>query len=250
MMRLWIMAVMFCAGSAAPAAVLYDGSAGTLPGSQGWTYLTNPFVGATATQSLVSGGVRLDSTPATAESAGYFSTLHPSVPTLDRSTGFTVRIDLKVLADIHAGSDKNADSIDDRAGFSVIALSSDHKGVELGFWSDRLWAQDTSFHHAEEGLINTTSASRRYDIAIKDNAYWVMADNAYLFGGPIRDYSGFGAPYTSNNFIFWGDDTSSAAGSTEVSRVEALTTAVPEPGSAAVAVLLVLPAILRRRARA
>ncbi len=227
----WTIGWVLSVPALAPAAVLYDGSLGTLPGTQGWLYGTNPLVGASANQSVIPGGVNLDSTPAISDKAGYFSTFHPSVPTLDRATGFTIRIDLKVLADNHAGSDKNADLIDDRAGFSLIALSADHRGVELGFWADRVWAQDTAFHHAEQGLINTTAAARTYDLAVLNNDYWVNVDGSFLFGGTVRDYSSFGFPYASNNFVFWGDDTTSASGSTNVTHIEALASALPSPGA-------------------
>lgn len=241
MIRVWVAIVVVCEASVSPAAVLYDGSAGTLPSpAQGWVYLVDPSP-TSATQTLITGGVNLNTTAATTDKAGYFSSPLLSVPTLSRTTGFTVRIDLKLLSESHVSND--------RAGFSVIALSSDdHKGVELGFWSDRVWAQNTAFQHSEEGLVDTTAAIKRYDIAVKDDNYWVMVDGSYLFGGPARDYSAFGLPYNSNKFIFWGDDTSSAAGSTDVMRVEALTTAVPEP-AAGTLLLLAMGMCLRRRAR-
>ncbi len=44
---------------------------------------------------------------------------------MDRTTGYTLSFDLQVGSESHVSND--------RAGFSVIALSSDLQGIELGF---------------------------------------------------------------------------------------------------------------------
>ena len=40
---------------------------------------------------------------------------------------------LKLLSETH--------STNDRAGLSLIVLSSDLRGIELGFWTNEIWAQ-------------------------------------------------------------------------------------------------------------
>ena len=119
----------------------------------------------------------------------------------------------------------------DRAGVSVIALSSDLMGVELGFWGDRIWAQSgPSFTKAEEGLFNTTSALTSYTLQFTGTTYSLTANGVPLLTGPLRNYSSFGAPYNIPNFIFFGDDTTSARGSFRTSRIT-LGGAAPEPAS-------------------
>jgi hypothetical protein len=56
----------------AAATLLYDGSLGSPPSSQGWAYLTNPLFSARAVQSLTDRGTILDTTPALNDNAGWF----------------------------------------------------------------------------------------------------------------------------------------------------------------------------------
>jgi hypothetical protein len=211
-------------GARADFVTLYDGSKGTTPDAQGFLYLTNPLVGASATQTASGGVTVLDTTPKASESAGYFSTGNPLVGTLDRSSGFTVTFRLQLQSESHASND--------RAGFSIIALGSDSKGVELGFWSNQVWAQHDSplFTHGEGAAFDTTAALTTYALTVQGNTYSLTADGAQVLSGAVRDYSAFGAPYTSKNFLFFGDDTSSASARTSIASVT-LTT-VPEPSSA------------------
>ena len=100
-----------CLARLSAAGVLYDGTLGTMPASQGWLYLTDP-LGASATQSLDTGVTVLDTTPATSDSAGYFSTVHPGVGVLDRGAGYRVGFDVEIVSENHPSTN--------RAGFSVI----------------------------------------------------------------------------------------------------------------------------------
>ena len=112
---------------------LYDGSLGSTPDQQGFIYQTfppPPFV--SATQTVSAGGVVLDTTPLITDYAGYFSRSN-LMPALDRATGYTVCFTTQVLSEDHSDSDRNGDSRDDRAGFSLTILSSDSIGLELGF---------------------------------------------------------------------------------------------------------------------
>src|SRR3954454_4104234 len=116
--------------------LLYDGSLNTTPNSQGWFYGTDSLL---ATQSAAGGVTTFSTTAASSIRAGY-STLNPitnqvlpGMPILDRAGGYTVQFDVKLDSESHASND--------RAGFSLIALSSDSKGIELGFWTNQVWAQ-------------------------------------------------------------------------------------------------------------
>lgn len=191
--------------------VLYDGALNTTPDNQGFSYLTNPLARPSARQSVEKGVTTLDTTPAKSDSAGYFAR---QVSNLNRTAGYTVSFTVQIVAEDHAGSDKNGDGVGDRAGFSTIVLSSDNKGVEISFWTDKIWVQDDGarlFIQAEGKNFNTTSGLIRYDLTIRGEGYSLQANGNQLLRGALRDYSSFGWPYNVANFFFLGDDTSSAS---------------------------------------
>ena len=233
--------VLVLATLPAAAATLYDGSLGTAPSSQQWLYLTDPFSGASAVQTVGASSVTLDTTAATSDKAGYFAShaSHSGIPVLDRTTGFTVSFTVKLNSESHITSD--------RAGFSVIALGSDSQGIELAFWSDRIWAQadDPLFTHAEEALFDPTAALISYDLEILGDTYTLSSGASTILTGSVRDYTAFSGafnPYDQQSFLFFGDDTSQAAASFEMTHV-AIT--VPEPATGALVALGAL-ALLRR----
>jgi hypothetical protein len=212
--------------SAAPAAtvpiVLYDGALGNKPNDQGWTFLVT--AGST-TPSFSGSATTLDTSSSKGTSAGYFAAKGgflgstAPVPTLDRAIGYTVAFTVQVELEDHAGSDKNGDGTEDRAGFSLIVLSSDKRGIELGFWKDRIWVQEggsgnTLFTQAEGAPFDTQSARMPYVLTVQDDSYTLSSNGATILSGNLRDYSafnGFPDPYETPNLIFLGDDTSSAS---------------------------------------
>ena len=243
---LWLIAVLALAADA-QAVVLYDGSLNTLPAAQGWRYVSNPFSGSSATQAASGGAVTLDTTAVGTEQAGYFSQFpvlgsHPAMPTLDRTAGFTIRFDARIVSESHQSLN--------RAGFSVIALASDSQGLELGFWPGEVWAQTDSplFTHGEGAAWNT-AAMHRYELAMRGSQYALYADGSRILQGSLRNYSSFGFPYNLSSFLFFGDDTSSASASMQVASIEVLAYAVPEPGTLtlAAAAIFVLPLFARRQ---
>lgn len=225
------------------AAILFDGQLGTAPSSQGWFFITDPFTGALSTQTATVGWTTLDTRAQRTESAGYPGFGHPDIGTLDRSLGFTLSFDLKVIAETHVSTN--------RAGFSIIALASDLKGVEISFWQNQIWTQNDSplFTHGESVNFNTTTGFIDYDLSILGNAYQLSANGNTILSGSLRDYSTFGFPYSVPNFVFMGDDTSAASSAVQIARVELFK--VPEAGSVVLlmpgAVLMILISLLRRR---
>ena len=135
--------------------LLYDPSLGGLPASQPWlAYADNAFLpGTSVTQAEVPGvGTRLTSN--LPGQGGYSkvnslagSPKNPGFPGLDRAIGFELVFDLLVTSESHSNPN--------RAGFSVIALADDGLGIELGFWTGEVWAQNTGFSHGEGAAFNT-----------------------------------------------------------------------------------------------
>jgi hypothetical protein len=221
--RTLIFTAVFLASGATQtrAALLFDGSLGTTPTSQGWSYLAIP----PGPVPVIIGNVtQLDTTSSLSTHAGFF---RGGIPTLDRIAGFTMQIDAKVYSETHVSND--------RAGFSIIVLSSDLNGIELGFWPDRIWAQSDSplFQHAEEGAFNTTAAVTSYQLDVLGSTYSLSVAGSTIVTGALRNYSAFGYPYNQPSFIFIGDDTGSASTKFDLAYVAT----VPEPQSLMLIVL-------------
>jgi hypothetical protein len=207
-----IAGLMLCAKPVV-AQTLYDGSLGTFPGDQDWIFV----ILGVGTQSYMEKAVLLDTSASMSTQAGYSRV--SSAP-LDRTAGFT----LQFTAQLHAESHNNAN----RAGFSVIALGDDKHGIELGFWKSLIFAQADSplLTHAEEAAFATTNAFVDYALTIGTTNYVLRADGMPLLGGPVRDYSAFNGlinPYRTPNFLFFGDDTSSASGSVSLRDIVLIT---------------------------
>jgi hypothetical protein len=224
--------------------VLYDGGAGTSPQSQGWlSYYSLP---GTGVLTVAGGRTTYDSTASAAERGGFSShtivgtLVNTAFPVRDRSVGYTVSIDLKLLSETHASND--------RAGFSIIVLSSDLQGIELGFWTNEIWAQSgPSFTHAESFAANTTAANTTYDLTIQGSSYSLLANGTPILSGPLRNYSSFGLPYNLPSYLFIGDNTSSAAGAFEFSRLAV--EVIPEPATSLFVATAVSLGVTTRRSR-
>jgi Ca2+-binding RTX toxin-like protein len=237
--------------------VLYDGSLGGTPDNQnkGLTYY-----GPGITPTYSSGVTNLNTLGNNSFQAGFsnYSTSGTNLTsfTLDRTTGYTISFSAKVTDEARAATaNKNNDGKDDRAGFSVIAISSDGKfGIELGFWKDRIWAQDdgttqknpslepdaaptsnfrTLFTQAE-GVGFTTTSLVNYDLTVLGDTYTLFADSNAILSGKLRDYSAFTHPvlpvldvYEKPNFIFFGDNTPSARANIDLNRVAVTTNSIP-----------------------
>lgn len=221
-MLLVVTAVTFMTSQlqAAAETVLYDGALGTLPGDQQMIFGTNsPF----ATQTITNSGVLLDTTNSMGISAGY-SGSPAAVPALSRTTGFVLSFSARLVAESHVSND--------RAGFSVIALGDDAQGIELAFWPDAVFAQDDDqdggvlFTKAETAVWDAASSLSQYQLFVVGDSYFLYANGDALLNGRVRNYAnfaGFPDPYETPNFIFLGDDTTSAQAQTQLNRVSVQT---------------------------
>jgi hypothetical protein len=210
--------------------VLYDGSLGDgtqTPGDQGFTAVVRE----EAVLSAAAGVTTFDTTASNNLYSGFFGR---GVPTLDRTAGYTLSFTARVAQETHASND--------RAGFSIIVLSDDAIGLELAFWEDEIWAQHDVqtgggyFLHGEGVFTDTTQRLTTYDLAIVGDTYTLWMDGTAILNGPLRDYTGYEGgidpvidPYETPNFLFLGDDTSSAAAIVELSYVAITTNTAAEP---------------------
>ncbi|PAX53043.1 FG-GAP repeat domain-containing protein [Brunnivagina elsteri] len=256
--------------------LVYDGSTKKLPNDAAsapngpWFYYqdTTAILAGTATPSTTNSGTKLATD--NLAYAGYINysidatttptkpklvTLNNSFPTLDPTTGYIISFTAQLESETaHIGADKNLDGKDDRAGFSVIVIGSDKKGIELGFWSNRIWAQNdgaaepdptksntlsnTLFTQGEGVDFNTKIKAVKYDLAITGNTYSLFADNNRILTGRVRDYTPFQPasysvpvpvigsikvtppdPYEQANFVFFGDNTPTAGATVNLNNV-------------------------------
>lgn len=224
------------AGATAPAAdaavvqPLYDGAKGSLPQAQGWVYFA--LDGAPA-QGLDAGAAMLDTTGSItikagylASHAGFFGSSAP-VPLLDHTEGVTITFAARLDREDHSGSNN-------RAGFSAIVICDDLRGIELAFWPGRIWAQEggTSrlFTQAEGAAFDTTAALVYYSLALRGDGYQLAAGGATILSGQLRDYTAFTGqpdPYETPSLLFFGDNTTRAAGRFYLAAVAAELPAAP-----------------------
>jgi hypothetical protein len=227
---------LFCAQTAV-ALPLYTGSIGTKPSAQGWTYGGVGF----ASEAIVNNSVVLDTrTIGDATQIGYARIL----PAINSTTGFTLSFTAQLFNESHNGNDN-------RAGFSVILLDSAHQGVELGFWTNQIFAQSIAFTRAEVAAFDTTTITD-YRLSFFSGNYTLYANGSTnpLLSGSMRDYSVSNIPtYLTDNFIFFGDDTRSAQARVGIASVSVADAPEPPTWALLFAPVLAAPTKARRLRR-
>lgn len=224
--------------------LLYDATAATLPGDQSWL-----FYGAlgNVTQTLLGGsGTRL-ATDLPAQ-AGWSNTVpisnalkNPAFPALNAAEGYAIDWSMRMISENHTS--------ENRAGTSIILLGSNNFGIELGFWTDQIWAQksDPIFTRGETVTYDTATAYVNYRLLISGTGYELFANQARILSGLTRSYAASGSvPYTLSNFFFLGDNTTSAGATVEIGSVR-LITAVPETGMTSLIITLAAGALALKR---
>lgn len=191
--------------------VLYDAASGTLPDPSLMSF--TDFPPGTAALMYSDRAAVLDTISSGSDTyAGWVSgpAIAAGFPLLDRNAGFQVNFTVQVESEMHEN--------DRRAGFSVIVLDQQAKGIELAFWEDEIWAQNDDstgglFTHGEGAAFATTAGPIQYQLVIAGEQYTLTANSLPLLSGPVRDYSrfdGFPDPYETPGFLFLGDNTSSS----------------------------------------
>ncbi|MGI0483796.1 DUF4347 domain-containing protein [Pantanalinema rosaneae CENA516] len=222
--------------------VLYDGSLNTTPAAQGWLAVTPGSV-----ETVGGGATTLNSTALLNLYAGY-TRLSPV--TLDATQGYVLSFQAQVNAEnrnavLGSGADKNGNGKFDRAGFSMLVVSSDNtRALELGFnligTNLQIWAQedgtsqsnpsaqagsvgDTNLLFTQaEGVTIANPGMGSYDVAIKGNTYTLFLNGNAILSGKLRNYTAATGPidpYETPNLIFFGDNTTSASGSFSLASV-------------------------------
>ncbi|WP_374875863.1 hypothetical protein [Microseira sp. BLCC-F43] len=214
---------------------LYNGKLGGTPNSQGWFNFGNTG----ATENASGGVTNLNSLSSNNIYAGYSNRnvsislfpltitpttlVNPSFPTLDSKAGYTLSFTVQILNQVNDGANGP-----NRAGFSVIALSSDRQGIEIGLRTSDIFSQSGSSFTV--GEINNSptiapllSALTTYNLNISGNSYSLTAGATPIISGSLRDYTaatGFaGNIYRTADFIFLGDNTTSARANINLSAV-------------------------------
>lgn len=168
----------------------------------------------------IPGGVAVETGAEGALYTGYFNYnpladifISPDFPTLDRQPGFALEFQVSL--------NSSTQNRRDRAGLSLVVISSDTRGIELGFEPDAIFAQSSAFERAESIAIDT-QAVLNYLLKVEGDRYQLFANNEPILTGQLRSYRFnprtnqpplFFDPYTTPGFLFLGDNTSSESAS-------------------------------------
>src|SRR5580658_7408047 len=188
-MKFWIgiaVAALMVSSALAQTTVLYNPALDTTPTAQGWISFANPAGGTSTTNATET---TLDTTSNVTDEAGYSNytaSLTPSLinsnfPVLNPAIGFTLNFNVQI--------DTANDPDTTRAGFAVILLGSDAKGVELGFWNNQIWAQNVGFAtHSTPANFTTTGAFNQYALTILNGNYSLTANGTQILNGTTLAY--------------------------------------------------------------
>ena len=253
----WIIALGGMQSAFAATQVLYDAAQAPAPGGTGW--LTGVFVsGASQAESAEGNTVTslVTNPPDLSGRGGYSNTIplgglvNPAFPVLNSANGVRFDFGFRLAQEDHSLNSN-------RAGFSVILLDSNRHGIELGFQSDRIFAQQDGANLFTAGEFNTTDASRAgtlqaWSLTLTSGSYSLTQGGDLILSGALRDYTtatGLAAlAYQNANYLFVGDNTTSAGGVFTLNYL-AITTPVPETPVFALllAGLGLVGAVVRRR---
>lgn len=214
-----LLAAAFAAQISAEPVILYDGDLRSLPEDQGWIYRLEPPIRNQSRQVLVEGAINLNTSRNPADRAGYFVRFpqmepHPQAPEmLNRRQGYRIGFTLRLYSERRAAPNQ--------AGFSLIVLSQDLLGIELGFGAGEVFARSAAFGRAEENRALPFRIDKQYaDFALdmRESEYRLSVNEQEILAGSLRNYSDAGEPHTVPNLLFFGDNAESAGASVNLRR--------------------------------
>ena len=230
-----LLAAAFAAQVSAEPVILYDGNLNSSPEDQGWIYRLEPPIRNQSRQAPVDRAFNLNTSRNLADRAGYFVRLppmnsHPQAPeVLNRRQGYRIGFTLRVLSERRSAPNQEA-------GFSLIALSHDLLGIDLGFGTGEIFARTSEWKRAEENRalpFRIDKEYRDFELDIRENEYRLSANGQEILVGSLRNYSDAGQPYTVPNLLFFGDNAESAGASVNLRRFwidPEPSKSVPQPG--------------------
>jgi hypothetical protein len=159
--------------------------------------------------------------------------VNPAFPSLDPATGFTLAFAAGLASET---------SNPNRAGFSVTVISNDQRGVELAFRSSGIFAQAPNFNSEAQSVSRNTTSLTNYELRVAGGNYELFAINAGSpvstgLSGALQAYNFNPAasspplpfnPYTTPDFLFFGDNTDQGRSTFTLGAVS-LTNAAPVP---------------------
>jgi len=235
---------------------LYDGTSGVTPDQYNSPspWLNFGYIGG-ATQTASNNATTLNTTTNNNIFAGYSNynvtsaappyyftpttTVNPSFPVLDANAGYSLSFTVQISSETN--------TLSNRAGFSVIAISSNGEGIELDFTSNSIFSQNSTFTGIDEqatDLSTTLGSLTQYNLDVSGSSYTLSSGSTTILTGLLQTYTvpaGIGGRvYDTPNFIFLGDDTTAASASVNIQSIS-VDAATPVPyETPAIANILVL----------
>jgi hypothetical protein len=232
----WVIALGCLQSAGAATQVLYDATQAAAPGGTGW--LSGVFTGGASQVESAEGNTvtSLVASPLDLSGRGGYSNtfalgglVNSAFPVLNSANGVRFDFGFRLAQEGHSLNSN-------RAGFSVILLDSNKHGIELGFQSNRIFAQQDGANLFTAGESNTADASRTgtlaaWSLTLGSSGYTLAQGGKVILSGTLRDYTTAPFPaslaYNNANYLFVGDNTTSAGGVFTISYL-AITTPVPE----------------------
>lgn len=230
-----LLAAVFAVQVSAEPVILYDGNLPSLPADQGWIYRLDPPVRNQSRQVPVDRAFNLNTSRNLADRAGYFIRLpqmnsHPQAPeVLNHQQGYRIGFTLRLHSERRAAPNQEA-------GFSLITLSHDLLGIDLGFGTGEVFARSSELERAEENRALPFRIDNQYadfELDMRENEYRLSANGQEILAGSLRNYSDAGEPYTIPNLLFFGDNAESAGANVNLRRFWIdidPSKSVPQPG--------------------
>ena len=230
-----MLAAVFAVQVSTEPVILYDGNLSSLPAAQGWIYRLEPPIRNQSRQVPVDRAFNLNTSRNLADRAGYSVRLsqmnsHPQAPeVLNHRQGYRIGFTLRILSERRTAPNQEA-------GFSLITLSHDLLGIDLGFGTGEVFARSAAFGRAEENRALPFRIDKQYadfELDIRENEYRLSANGQEILAGFLRNYSDAGEPYTVPNLLFFGDNAESAGANVNLRRFWIDTEpskSVPQPG--------------------